>query len=122
MPEGSNRPMIFACAGASNCGQITNAVAVKLASEGHVVMSCLAGIGSHTQKYVDGALNADRVIALDGCAVACAKKTLEHARVQVAAWICVTDCGIRKTSGKFEYSVADFDMVCKQVNGALQQM
>ena len=121
MPDKPGKAMIFACSGASNCGQITNAVAVKLASEELVIMSCLAGIGSHTQKYVDGALNAGRVVAIDGCAVACTKKTLEHAQIPVSAWICVTDEGIKKTSGRFEYSPDDLSKVYELVMVALQQ-
>jgi len=122
MPDKPRKAMIFACSGASNCGQITNAVAVKLASEELAIMSCLAGIGSHTRKYIDGALNAGKVIAIDGCAVACAEKALEHAQIHVSAWICVTDEGIKKTSGRFEYSLDDLSKVYEHVMTVLQQI
>ena len=114
--------MIFTCSGASNCGQLANATAVKLASDGLAIMSCLAGIGSHTQKYIDGALNSGKVIALDGCGVACAKKTLEHAAIPIAAWICVTDDGTKKTSVRFEFNQEELDRVLVRARGALQQI
>ena len=117
MSDMPGKAMIFTCAGASNCGQIANAAAVQLSSEGLVVMSCLAGVGSHTQKYIDGALNSSRVVAIDGCAVACAKKTLEHAGIPVMQWICVTDYGIKKTSNKFEIQQGELESV---LNGTRQ--
>ena len=120
MSDIPGKAMIFTCSGASNCGQIANA-AVKLASDGLAIMSCLAGIGSHTQKYIEGALNSSRAVAIDGCTVACTKKALEHAQIYMAAWICVTDEGIKKTSGRFEYSPDDLSKVYELVMVALQQ-
>jgi uncharacterized metal-binding protein len=113
------KPMIFTCAGASNCGQMANAVAVKFATDGLAVMSCLAGVGSHTQKYIDGAINSSGVIAVDGCAVACAKKTLEHAGITVKKWCCITDFGIKKTSNKFDIKPGELDYVLNEVRQAL---
>ena len=119
MPDKLGKAMVFTCSGASNCGQIANTVAVKLASDGLAIMSCLAGIGSHTQKYIDGALSASGVIAIDGCAVACARKTLEHAGIPVAKWICITDYGIKKTSNKFNIEPFELERTLKGVREAL---
>ena len=43
---------------------------------------------------VESARGAKRIVALDGCQVACAKKTIEHAGITVTDWICVTEHGI----------------------------
>jgi len=96
------RTSIFVCSGASNCGQIANSVAVKLTEESLGNMGCLAGIGAHDEKMINGAKTAGRVIVIDGCAVSCARKTLDNAGIIATNWICVTDDGIKKTSNKFE--------------------
>ena len=88
--------ILLPCSGGSNCGQITNHVAVNLDIEkiGHIY--CLAGIAAHIDGMVESARSAKRIVALDGCQVACAKKAIEHAGLTVTDWICVTEEGISK--------------------------
>jgi uncharacterized metal-binding protein len=57
------------CAGGSNCGQITNQVAIKLDKEGVGHIYCLAGIAAHIDGMVESARGAKRLVALDGCQV-----------------------------------------------------
>ena len=89
--------ILLPCSGGSNCGQITNHVAVSLDTLGVGHIYCLAGIGAHIDGMVDSARSAKRIVALDGCQVACAKKTIEHAGLKVTDWICVTEEGISKS-------------------------
>ena len=42
---------------------------------------CLAGIAAHVNGMVESAKGAKRIVAMDGCQVACAKKAIEHAGV-----------------------------------------
>lgn len=102
--------LVFPCAGASNVGQISNAAAVELARQGRVRMYCLAGLGAHISGMVDSAQHVTYRIALDGCPVACARKTLEHAGVPVEKSVVVTELGIQKNH-KFEWSYNDLDCV-----------
>jgi uncharacterized metal-binding protein len=88
--------LLFACAGASNVGQLSNAAAVELARVGRASMYCLAGIGAHVPGMVDSSQHAEYRVALDGCPVACARKTLEHAGVQVDRAVVITELGIEK--------------------------
>lgn len=88
--------VLLPCAGGSNYGQITNRVAVKLDEEGVGHIYCLAGIGARVDGMVDSARGAKRIVALDGCHVACAKKVIEHTGLTATGWICVTDEGIDK--------------------------
>lgn len=85
------------CSGGSNCGQIANQAAVSLDTLGMGKIYCLAGIGAHIDGMVESAKSAKRLVAIDGCQVACAKKTIEHAGLKVTDWICVTDEGISKS-------------------------
>ena len=88
---------ILPSSGGSNCGQIANQAAVSLDTLGVGKIYCLAGISTHIGGMVESAKSAKRLVAIDGCQVACAKKTIEHAGLKVTHWICVTDEGISKS-------------------------
>jgi len=117
--EQAEMTKIFSCSGASNCGQIANAVVVKLAETGHGYMSCIAGIGAHDKKIIEGAVSAARVIAVDGCGVACARKILEHTGVTVTHWINVTDYGIKKAHNRLSVEPGELEHVLGEVNKVL---
>jgi len=87
---------LLPCSGGSNCGQLANQAAVSLDALGVGRIYCLAGIAAHIDGMVESARGAERLLALDGCQVACARKTAEHAGLKVTDWICVTGEGISK--------------------------
>lgn len=76
----ANPRVVVACSGASNLGQIANAVAVKMQQQNIGQMTCLAALGAHVDAYIRAALEAELVV-IDGCTVACAKKAVEHVGV-----------------------------------------
>ncbi|MCX6007063.1 MAG: putative zinc-binding protein [Chloroflexi bacterium] len=119
MVERTVRTVIFACSGASNCGQIANAVVIKLAETGIGYMSCIAGIGAHDKKIIEGAKSADRIIAVDGCGIACTRKILEHTGVTVTQWINVTDYGIKKAHNRLSVEPSELEHVLVKVNETL---
>lgn len=88
--------MMFPCSGGSNCGQLSNSAAVKLDQEKAGRMFCLAGIGGHVSGIVESTRAAKRVVAIDGCSVACAKKALEHVEIPITDYVVITDLGIEK--------------------------
>jgi len=106
------------CSGGSNCGQITNHVAVKLDEEGVGRIYCLAGIGAHVDGMVESARSARRIVALDGCQVACAKKTIEHADIKVTDWICVTEEGVEKNH-QFKLASEEIDLIARRIRESL---
>jgi len=106
------------CSGGSNCGQITNQVAVRLDEEGIGHIYCLAGIAAHIDGMVESAKGAKRLVALDGCQVACAKKTIEHAGLRVTDWICVTEEGIEKNH-QFKLAPEDIDLIVQKIKESL---
>jgi uncharacterized metal-binding protein len=87
--------LIYACSGAADVGEIADQVARRLRSEGVAKMTCLAGIGAGLPNYVQSAKSTDMNIAIDGCPVACAKKTLEKIGVTPTSYI-LTDMGLVK--------------------------
>lgn len=106
------------CSGASNCGQITNQVAVRLTVEGVGRMYCLAGIGAHNEGMVASARGAKRIVALDGCQVACARNTVEHAGLEVTDWICVTEEGVVKDH-QFQIAPDEVDLIAQRTRECL---
>ena len=88
--------LLFTCSGASNVGQIANQAAVTLAQEGVGRMFCLAGIGGHIPGMIESTKAGKMIVALDGCPVACAKKTLEHAGFRIDEYLQVTEMGLEK--------------------------
>lgn len=94
--EGSER-MIIWCAGASNVGQMTNQIAVELSEEGYGKRFCLAGIAAHLGGFVRSVKDAEEMLVLDGCPVACARKIIEHVDATVKNHFIMTELGIEKT-------------------------
>jgi uncharacterized metal-binding protein len=109
---------ILPCSGGSNCGQIANQAAVGLDTLGVGKIYCLAGIAAHIPGMVESAKSAKRLVAIDGCQVACAKKTIEHAGLKVTDWLCVTDEGIVK-SHTFMLEEADIESITQKIKELL---
>lgn len=110
--------LIFPCSGASNVGQIANQAGVELTKAGVGKMFCLAGIGGHVESFVESAKGAQRIIAIDGCPVQCAKKTLEHAGVTITDYTVVTEEGIKKNHD-FNLAPEDINKICDKIRVAL---
>lgn len=69
--------LVFACSGAADVGAIADLAARQLSQNGDGQMFCLAGIGGGVQPIIDRTLAAAAILAIDGCPVNCARKTLE---------------------------------------------
>jgi len=66
--------LVVSCSGASNLGQIANALAVAMQEEGLGQMSCLAALAAEIPAYIQAAQNADDLLVIDGCSIACGYK------------------------------------------------
>lgn len=71
--------LIFPCSGGSDVGELSDRAGRKMAKCGQAKMYCLAGIGAKISGMIESAKAASKLIAIDGCQVACAKKVLENA-------------------------------------------
>jgi uncharacterized metal-binding protein len=110
--------LIFPCSGGSNCGQIANQAVVQLTEEGIGTIYCLAGIGAHDSVMIETAKAAKRVVAIDGCSTACAKRTLEHVGLMVTDWICVTEEGIAKNH-QFNIAQEEIELIARRTTESL---
>lgn len=101
---------IVACSGASNVGQIANQAAIELSKEKVGGFFCLAGIGARIRGMVNAGKEADMVVAIDGCPVQCAAKTLQNSEIEPAIQIIVTELGIEKS-----HDIVIDEKVCSKV-------
>lgn len=101
---------VVACSGASNVGQIANQAAIDLAKQKVAGFFCLAGVGAHIKGMVKSGKEADLMVSIDGCPVQCAAKTLQHAEIEPAIQIIVTELGIEKS-----HDIALDEKVCSRV-------
>lgn len=71
-------------------------MAVELTRRGLGNIYCLAGIAAHISGMVESARAAKRLLVIDGCSVACALKTVEHAGLEATDYLDVTREGVEK--------------------------
>ena len=97
---GAENTLIFACSGASNVGQLTNDVALRLAENRLGSMSCIAAIGAHLDGFVVSAQDCDRLVVVDGCERTCALLTFRQVKVEPHIHITLTDHVFEKKHGE----------------------
>jgi len=101
--------MVLACSGASNVGQLTNEVAKRLDIESLARFYCLAGPGGDIDAMVKTVKDADQVLVIDGCPVACAKLIMERSGIADYEYIVVTDLGVEKNRN---FNLPEADVEC----------
>lgn len=87
---------LYACVGGSNVGQMANKVAVELTKQGKGKIMCTVGIGGGVPGIIKSTEGTDVIIAIDGCPLLCAKKSLERAGFTVDKSIVITELGMKK--------------------------
>jgi len=88
--------LIFACSGAADVGGVADQAARRLSAEGVGKMYCLSAIGGGIQSYLETTDKAGKILAIDGCSVACAKHTLEEAGFMDFMHLRLADLGLVK--------------------------
>jgi len=87
---------MFSCSGGCNVGQIANEAGFRLATGGTGKLACLAAVAAGMPGPITGAKQAKLVLAIDGCPVKCALKTLEKAGIRATHRVLITDLGLKK--------------------------
>lgn len=88
--------LIFACSGAADVGKLSDLAARELTAAGVGKMFCLAGIGGRVSGIMATTEAAQAILAIDGCPLDCAKKTLENAGFTKFEYIRLSDLGMEK--------------------------
>ena len=104
---------VFACSGAADVGEIADQSARELSRQGKIKMFCLAGIGGRVSGIVKSTEAASTIVALDGCPLNCASKTLEQAGISEFTHVQLSELGLDK--GKSPASQENIDMVVQEV-------
>ncbi len=60
------------------------------------MIMCTVGIGGDIPGIIKSAEGTDEIIAIDGCALVCAKKTLERAGFTVDKHVILSELGMKK--------------------------
>lgn len=93
---GTAPKLIFPCSGAADVGAIADQAARKLTKDGAGKMFCLAGIGGRVSGIMATTESAARILAIDGCPLACAKNSLEQAGFKQYEHLQLADMGMEK--------------------------
>lgn len=91
----ANLRLIYSCSGAADVGSLSDLAARKLREDKVGSMSCLAAVGAGLSGFIESAKAADKCITIDGCSVACAKKSLESIGVSPKSFV-LTEMGYEK--------------------------
>lgn len=89
-------PLVYSCSGCSSAAQMANYLALALDRGGEAEMSCIAGVGGGVAPLVKLARSGRPVLAIDGCALACARQCLAGAGVEPAQHVLLNSMGVRK--------------------------
>ncbi len=108
--RGDKKRIIFACSGASNVGELSNAAAVVLTKEGFGSKACTASLAIKTPSVMKKTEDADEIVIIDGCSVGCAKKIGEAASVEPDQYVVITDLDIKKV-GDMDVDEGDLEKV-----------
>ena len=93
---GTAPKLIYPCSGSADVGALDDLAARQMTRDGSGKMSCLAGIGGRVSGLMVSTECASKVLAIDGCPLNCAKKTLELAGFSGFEHFCLADIGFQK--------------------------
>jgi uncharacterized metal-binding protein len=110
---------LYACAGGSNVGQMANKVAVELTKQGKGKIMCTVGIGGDVPGIIKSTEGTDEIIAIDGCALVCAKKTLERAGFTVDKHVILSELGMKKNK-ELDLNENEINEIMAKVEEALR--
>ena len=96
-------PLVYSCSGCSSAAQMANHLAIRLDRDNLAEMSCIAGVGGGVPGLVKTARSGRRILALDGCVLACARACLAREGITPDEHLVLGDHGVKKRKH------ADFD-------------
>ena len=89
-------PLVYSCSGCSSAAQMANQLAVKLDKKGIAEMSCIAGVGGNVKKLLMIAHSGKKIIAIDGCPLACVKACLDNHSLKADLHFDLSGFGVKK--------------------------
>ena len=93
-------PLVYSCSGCSSAAQMANQLAVQLDKKAIAEMSCIAGVGGNIKKLLMIAHSGRKIIAIDGCPLACVKVCLDNHSLKADLLLIYQALGLKKSSTK----------------------
>jgi uncharacterized metal-binding protein len=90
------KPLVYSCSGCSSAAQMANYLAIQLDRLNIAEMSCIAGVGGNVKKLVKTARSGRKIIAIDGCPLACSKACLANHTIVPDLHVELTSLGVQK--------------------------
>lgn len=100
--------LVYSCSGCSSAAQMANKIAIGLDRKGIAEMSCIAGVGGGVPSLVKKAKEADTIVGIDGCPLACVKACLKQQGLSPTQYYELTRMGVQKKFHQnFDFSQAE---------------
>jgi uncharacterized metal-binding protein len=112
-------PVLYACSGCSSAGELADHVARELDRAGLVEMASLAGIGAQEPQQLLRARSRFPVVAVDGCANACARRCLERNGIEPSRHFVLARYGVRKRA-RDRFNAQEAEHALAALRGELQ--
>ncbi len=90
------KPIIYSCSGCSSAAQMANYMAIKIDRKEIAEMSCIVGVGGNVKSLVKTAKAGRKIIAIDGCPLACSKACLSNHGIEPHLHVELTQHGVKK--------------------------
>lgn len=114
----TKKTIVYSCSGCSSAAQTANSIAIKMDRENVAEMSCIAGVGGDVKPLVRTAKSGRKIIAIDGCPLACTKNCLARHDVLPNHHFILSDYDIPKLKGEDP----DSAMILSAYNRILEQL
>ncbi len=101
------KPLIYACSGCSNAGQMSNWIAVRIDRLGGAEMSCMTGVGGDVPALVNKARLRKKIV-IEGCKLSCASACLRQRNLEADMTLNLQDQGVvRREHEDFDQALAE---------------
>jgi uncharacterized metal-binding protein len=92
---------------------MANHLALRLDRDGAAEMSCIAGVGGGVAGLVRTARSGRRILALDGCVLACARACLAREGLVPDRHLLLSEYGVKKRKHA-DFDVAEAESVYRE--------
>ncbi len=113
------KPLVYSCSGCSSAAQMANYLAIRLDRKGLAEMSCIAGIGGNVKSLVRTAKSGRKLIAIDGCPLACVKACLSNHSLQPDWHIELKGMGVSKKQGE-DFNKVEAEEILEKISSEVK--
>lgn len=114
-------PLVYSCSGCSSAAQMANHLALRLDRAGAAEMSCIAGVGGDVPHLLKTARSGRPIVALDGCALECAKSCLARHGIEADLHHVLSEHGVRKRYHA-DYDPGQAEQVLRRILPAVHRL